>query len=114
MGRRRFLQQSAALGAASLMGLPGSAKAEPPPEVKKIRLVHFPAICVAPGYLAEELLHAEGFDEVEYVDVTANLFSPYIASGRIDMWLEAAPALVNILASYDSVLALGGIHSGCY
>jgi len=114
MSRRTFLQQTSALTAASLLGISSESRAEPPPEVKKIRLIHYPAICLAPGYLAEELLHAEGFDEVEYVDIAANLSSPYIASGRVDIWVEAAPALVNILASYDSVLALGGIHSGCY
>jgi hypothetical protein len=52
-------------------------------------MMHFPAICLVPGYLAEELLHTEGFDEVEYVDITVNLGSPLIASGRVDMRVEA-------------------------
>ena len=57
----------------------------PPPEVRKIRLVHFPAICVAPGYLAEELLYAEGFEQVEYVEVDINTSSPRIAAGEADI-----------------------------
>jgi NitT/TauT family transport system substrate-binding protein len=96
------------------MGLPRAANAEPPPEVKKIRLIHFPAICLAPGYLAEELLHAEGFEEVEYVEVTVNTTGPFIAAGRVDIWTDAAPSLVNLLDSTSAAVALGGIHSGCY
>ena len=114
MSRRQFLKQSSALGAASLFGLPGMARAEPPPEVKKIRLVHFPAVCLAPGYLAEELLHAEGFDEVEYVEVRTNSLSPFLESGRVDIWVDAAPSLVNFLASTTAVVAIGGVHAGCY
>jgi NitT/TauT family transport system substrate-binding protein len=114
MKRRSFLQQASALGAASLFGLAGECRAEPPPEVKKIRLVHFPAICVAPSYLAEALLYAEGFEKVEYVYLTVNSTAPDIGSGRIDMGFDAAPSLVNQLASNDSIVALGGIHSGCY
>jgi len=66
--RRQFLAKGSAFGAASLLGIPTVAAAEPPPEVKKIRLVHAPAICLSPRYLAEELLRLEGFTEIEYVD----------------------------------------------
>jgi NitT/TauT family transport system substrate-binding protein len=45
--------------------------AEPSPEIRKIRLVKIPAICLAPQYLAEELLRLEGFSEVEYVEMNA-------------------------------------------
>lgn len=114
MSRRTFLQQSTALGVASLMGLPQFAIAEPPPEVKKIRLVHFPAICVAPGFLAKDLLLAEGFDEVEYVETNVNSIATTIARGLADMWVDAAPSLVNLLATQNTVVAVAGIHSGCY
>ena len=69
VSRRAFLAGTSAVGAASLLGLPRLAQAEPPPEVKKIRLVHGPAICLSPQYLAEELLRLEGFSEIEYVDL---------------------------------------------
>ena len=68
--RRNFIANTSALGAASFLGLPLTAAAEPPPETKKIRFVHVPAICLAPQYLAEELLRLEGFSEVEYVEIT--------------------------------------------
>ena len=66
--RRKFLASTSALSAASLLGLSYPAAAEPPPETKRIRLLHAPAICLAPQYLAEDLLRLEGFSEVEYVE----------------------------------------------
>ena len=41
-----------------------TAVAEPPPETTAIRLAKIPGICIAPQYVAEELLHAEGFTDV--------------------------------------------------
>ena len=67
--RRRFLANASAVGAIPLLGLPRMAAAEPPPEIRKIRLLNAPIICVSPQFLAEELLHLEGFSEVEYVSV---------------------------------------------
>jgi NitT/TauT family transport system substrate-binding protein len=112
--RRRFLSRASALVAASSVGLRPAVAAEPPPEVRRIRLIDFPAICVAPGYLAEELLYAEGFEQVEYVDLTVNASSPLLTSGRVDLWIEAAPALVHFLAGNQGAVALGGLHAGCY
>jgi NitT/TauT family transport system substrate-binding protein len=63
-----FLAKTSAWGAASLLGLRTAVAAEPPPEVQKIHLVHAPAICLSPQYLAEELLRLEGFSEIQYVD----------------------------------------------
>jgi NitT/TauT family transport system substrate-binding protein len=114
MTRRRFLANAAALGAGSLLA-PGRAKAaELPPEVRKLRMIHFPAICLAPGYLAEPLLHAEGFEEVEYVELKVNSISQAMTTGDVDLWVDAAPSLVNFLAGSDAVVALGGVHAGCY
>jgi NitT/TauT family transport system substrate-binding protein len=112
--RRRFLASAGALGAASLLGAGNADAAEPPPEVRKIRMIHFPAVCLAPGYLAESLLHAEGFEQVEYVELKINSISQAMVSGEVDMWVDAAPSLVNFLGSSDAVVALGGIHAGCY
>lgn len=114
MSRRQFLQQASALGAVSLVGMPATTWAEPRPEVRKIRLINFPAICLAPGYLAQELLHAEGFEEVEYVDLLVNTPFAALGSGRADIWVDPAPSLVNMLDTQETVVALAGVHSGCY
>ena len=47
-GRRRFLANTSALGAASLLGLPRTAASEPPPEITTLRVKQAPFLCEAP------------------------------------------------------------------
>jgi len=112
--RRRFTAKTSALGAASLLGLHGPAAAEPPPETRSIRLVRNVAICLAPQYLAEDLLRLEGFTDVEYVEATAGPNLLLIEKGQADLTQEAAPALVYAMDGQSSLVALAGIHAGCY
>jgi NitT/TauT family transport system substrate-binding protein len=112
--RRQFLESASALGAASLLGYSDLAAAEPPPETKKIRLVHAPSICFAPQYLAEELLRLEGFAEVNYVEMMSGGSIDGIYGGRADLTMDAAPAIVHAMDSRQSLVALAGIHAGCY
>ena len=74
--RREFVKGLAAVaGSAGLFGLYAeSAAAEPPPETTRIRLAQIPGICVAPQYVAEELLRGEGFTDVQYVKVGSGAF----------------------------------------
>jgi hypothetical protein len=65
--RRRFLGSAFSLGAASVLGMPGTAAADAPPETKRIRLVLTEDICMAPQFLSAEMLRLEGFAQVEYV-----------------------------------------------
>jgi NitT/TauT family transport system substrate-binding protein len=68
VSRRMFLGGLTLLGTTGFLGLyPRSIAAESPPETTKIRLGHSTAICVAPLYVAAELLPAEGFTEVQYI-----------------------------------------------
>jgi NitT/TauT family transport system substrate-binding protein len=80
--RRHFLAKTSALGAALLVGLPCTAAAEPPPETTRIRLTATPAICLAPQYVAEALLKAEGFTDVQYVKLENPTPNLAVASGR--------------------------------
>jgi hypothetical protein len=64
LDRRRFLGEVGALSAVALLGQPGAASAEPLPEIKRICLENGPYLCFAPLYVAEALLHLEGFEEV--------------------------------------------------
>jgi len=114
-GRRNFLTLASAIGATALLGQGRSASAEPPPETKKIRLVKIPAICLAPEYIAEEFLRLEGFSEVEYVEVDtqANL-SDLLGENRADMTVSSPPSLLPDLDAGKQVVALAGIHGGCY
>ena len=67
--RRHFLAGAAAAGAAGLIGTSTPAWAEPPPETTSVRLPRWidGAYCWAGLYLAGELLRAEGFTDVRYV-----------------------------------------------
>jgi NitT/TauT family transport system substrate-binding protein len=65
--RRTFVIGAAAASSAGVLGLSVSrVAAEPPPETTTITLNQIPGICVAPQYVAEELLRSEGFTDVRY------------------------------------------------
>ena len=114
--RRDFLKGIAAVaGSAGLLGYDlRPAAAEPPPEIRKIRLVHAPAICLAPQYLAEELLRLEGFSEIQYVDTPFTRGVSLLEAGRADITMGASPDVVAALDMGRGVLPLAGIHAGCY
>jgi NitT/TauT family transport system substrate-binding protein len=114
--RRTFVKGlSAIAGSATLLGYNlGSAIADSPPETTKIRLIHAPAICVAPQYLAEDLLRLEGFSEVEYVEQTINSASAFLAAGKADIAMDAAPSVAFALGKGKRVVVLAGVHAGCY
>src|SRR5690349_6900809 len=65
--RRGFLSGIANAGAASLIRAPRAQAAE---EVLETATVRFqkPGLCVSSLYIAEELLRAEGFTDIRYVD----------------------------------------------
>ena len=112
--RREFLR---AAGAAGMVSVPWtSALAEPLPETTRIRLIHDPAICLAPQYLAEDLLHLEGFTQVEYVTEVGGDPDPNVllVAGRADLSLDAVTALVPALDAGRPIVLLAGIHGGCY
>jgi NitT/TauT family transport system substrate-binding protein len=112
--RRRFLSGTTALGATSLLGWPAVSNAEPPPETTKIRLVRIPAICIAPEYIAEELLRLEGFTEVEYVEMDRSGAEEMLIANRADISSTAPPNVLPALDAGKSVVTLAGMHGGCY
>ena len=81
ISRRRLM---AGLGAG--FAVPSArAAAEPPPETTRLRLSQIEGICVAPQYVAEELLHLEGFTDVQYVQIPATNPYPAFVAGDIDV-----------------------------
>ena len=112
--RRDFLAQSAALAGTALLPFSNSARAEAPPEVNKIRLVHTPGICLSPQYLAEEFLRLEGFSEIEYVESPTTFPANFVASGQADFTQDGVTSLLPLLDAGKPLVALSGVHSGCY
>jgi len=113
--RRRFVAALSAVGAAGLLASRSrSADAQAALETTRVRLVHDPSICVAPQYLAEELLRAEGFDEVQYVEATDGLGARLVAAGGADVMIEFAGVYVSRIDAGDPIVLLGGVHIGCF
>ncbi len=84
--RREFLSTAALAGTGAILGLRSEAMAaEPPPETTRIRLVSIPGVCVAPQYVAEELLGGEGFTDVQYVKLQLGELYKAFASGAVDI-----------------------------
>jgi NitT/TauT family transport system substrate-binding protein len=114
IARRAFLKGLTAAGA----GIVGSARlggaAEPPPETKRIRLGRYPfdVACVAPLWVADELLRAEGFTTVEYIDHPGD--SVLLSEGKIDLNFLDAPGLILDVDEGKLIVGLAGIHGGCY
>jgi NitT/TauT family transport system substrate-binding protein len=109
--RRDFLASLSAAGASSLLGARASLADEGPPEVTTIRVAFFPNICTAPGDIAEDLLRAEGFTDVRYV---RKLTVDAVARGEIDFDFETAAWIVSQLDAGAPIMALAGVHPGCY
>jgi NitT/TauT family transport system substrate-binding protein len=112
--RREFLTKATLAGAAGILGLESSSfAAEPPLETTRIRLAQVAGICVAPQYVAKELLPVEGFTDIQYV--FAGVYPhPGLSSGVIDIGLAfVAPSLVELEAG-ASITLLGGVHVGCF
>ncbi|MER8795358.1 ABC transporter substrate-binding protein [Mesorhizobium sp. M0984] len=113
--RRHFLAGAAAAGLARLLGRATSARAEPPPETTSIRLAKISGICIAPQYVAEELLRAEGFTDVRYVAAEAGVGqSEKIARGEVDFSLNFAAPLALAIDAGDPITVLAGVHPGCF
>ena len=70
IARRHFIGGLAAVGVVGVVGAPPALAAEGRPETTAVRLVRDPGICLAPQYAAEELLRAEGFTDISYVETT--------------------------------------------
>jgi NitT/TauT family transport system substrate-binding protein len=113
--RRAFLRGAALAGTAGLVGLrPEWARAEPSPETTRLRLARFNATCVAPQYVAEELLRGEGFIDVEYPMHDAKSFERAIATGAVDMSIWFGISAIREFDAGDPIVFLSPVHVGCY
>ncbi len=116
MSRRAFLHGMTTAGMASAISAQAAwSAAAQPLETKTIKLVQFPGICVAPQYIADELLRAEGFSDVQYVYVADGARTyKVLASGEADISMAfVAPFLIQVDAG-SPIVMLAGIHVGCF
>jgi NitT/TauT family transport system substrate-binding protein len=115
--RRQFVGGLTLAGAAAgLLGArPEAADADPPPEVSHIRLFKFPGTCLAPQYMAEPLLRAEGFTNVEYVAHPDGAKAVYerVTSGAVDITQWYLAPFIQAADKKAPLVFLSGVHVGC-
>jgi len=115
--RRRVLGGLTVAGTAGLLGLPARpVAAEPPPETTTLRLFDGPVTCIAPTWVAQDLLYSEGFTDVHYVTwgrQTQNGGPEALLAGEADLSLTFPPSDLIHIDAGDPVVILAGSHIGC-
>jgi len=116
LSRRAFSAGIASVGTAALLGPTARlAAAEPPPETTRLRLSRHKPACWAPQYLAEELLRAEGFTDIEYVEgLGGKQLDRFVKGGQIDLTAGFSGRQVKGVTPGDPSVFLAGLHAGCY
>jgi NitT/TauT family transport system substrate-binding protein len=113
--RREFIAGLSLAGVAGVLGPQNVLADEGPPETTTIRLRRDPSICLAPAYIAKDLLRAEGFTEIQYVPVPSGpVAAQMIERGEIDFILWDAWTTVFRLDSGVPITVLAGLHGGCF
>jgi len=116
IGRRAFLGGTASVVTAAVAGVrPRPAGAEPPPETTRIRLARVPSICRAPQYMTEDLLRAEGFNDIQYLswpDTTQA--GKAAAAGDVDITMQYVGPSIMQLDAGASLVFLAGVQPGCF
>src|SRR5215469_11882613 len=98
--RRHLLTQ---LGTASVAGAGGllplfsrSRAAEEPLETTSVWLIRIPAICLVPQFVAHQLLLAEGFTDIRYIDAPSSArMTDALAKGTADFTQHFVTHLVT-------------------
>jgi NitT/TauT family transport system substrate-binding protein len=114
--RRDFLTAMALAGAVPFMPVAGALAAEEQLETSSVRLPKVPVICFAPQYVCQELLRAEGFTDIQYID-TAPASATYakgFTENKFDFATHVTAANVSFVDAGVPVTIVAGVHAGCY
>jgi NitT/TauT family transport system substrate-binding protein len=113
--RRQVVTVLSLAGAFGSGGAADALAADPPPEASRMRLLRAPGTCLAPEYVAEELLRAEGVTDIRYVEVASDADSvKAIVSGEVDFGPNYASQFTAAIDAGEPVTILGGLHVGCF
>ena len=113
--RRRFLTTLSFAGAGGFFGAPRSLAAEGALETTTVRLPKTPGSCDAPIYIATELLRAEGFTDIRYVEMVAGHDRmEALARAEMDFAVGFAVRHVNAMDAGLPITVLAGLHAGCF
>lgn len=114
--RRALLRGLAAAGALGVGGRAAGSAAEPPAETTRIRLPKVASACVAPVYVAEALLRAEGFTQIDYIGGAAGGIpdAQRMGAGDVDIGMNFAAPLLVAMDLGAPIVVLAGVHAGCF
>ena len=102
-------------GVAALMGGRGSLAEEAPPETTSLRLPQYPATCLAPLDILDDLLREEGFTEVRYLSgVETKTPGELFTGGEVDFDQDFSPVAALSIDTGAPMVMLAGVHSGCF
>ena len=114
LNRRRFLTGSSSAGVTAL-GISSSFGQEGPPETTTVRLAKIAGICIAPQYIADALLRAEGFTDIQFVATDAGVPAAMsLARGEVDFTANFAPTFIIPIDAGERITIVGGEHIGCF
>jgi NitT/TauT family transport system substrate-binding protein len=99
---------------AGLVHAQPSLAAEGELETTTVRIAKTPAICLAPQYISEELLRAEGFTDIRYVAYPTDVFVQAVGRGDADFTTTEATWLLQQMDAGAPIVAVAGVHVGCY
>ena len=128
LSRREFLRAAGLAGAGAVLlgacrsddgegGSTSTPEADPPPETTTIRLgkdIGLPRY--APIFLAEQFLPAEGFTDVQYVELAGSKDQglQQIADGEIDVGLTLTAPVTVAADRGGRLVLLAGLHSSLF
>ena len=113
--RRSFLTTLSSAGVVGLVRTRDSYAQEAPPETTTVRLAKIPGICIAPQYVADELLRAEGFTDIRYVATTPGIPAALsLAHGEVNFTANYAPTFIIPIDAGEPITIVGGEHIGCF
>ena len=115
LSRRHVVGGLSLLGAGALLPSLTVTAAEDRLETTAVRLVQDPSTCVAPEYVVEDLLRAEGFREIGYVEVASDADDQKMLNeNKADFALDFALKFVTAIDAGDPLTVLSGVHAGCF
>jgi NitT/TauT family transport system substrate-binding protein len=84
-------------------------------ETTSLRIFRSASLCHTPQFLAEPLLRAEGFTDVQYPEpVAGRVGGDRLADGEIDIMAWFSAPLIMRVDADSPIVFLGGLHVGCF
>jgi NitT/TauT family transport system substrate-binding protein len=112
--RRRFLTTVSMAGVVGLADAPAVLAEEESLETTAVRLERSAALCIAPQYLVEELLRADGFTDIRYIEGSPPGVTERVAHGTVDFQTNYAPNFITAIDRGEPITLLTGVMVGCY